>query len=102
MSATSTSTSTSTKQFTCHTCGTVGSLHWMGSHPCGHNAYVAEFGGRCEDYPCCSHGSDGDGCATLESHTAVYWANNPHLSCDHPAGYCEVVEQDEFDEEDED
>lgn len=60
------------KTFTCNDCGTSGSLLWMGSHPCGHNSYVNENGGRCEDYPCCGH-TDGDGCASLETHTSDYW-----------------------------
>lgn len=61
-----------TPTFTCNACGTTGSADWMRTHDCAHNQYVAEFGGRCEDYPCCGH-TDGDGCATRESHTAAYW-----------------------------
>lgn len=87
-------TRTAEKQFTCNECGTTGSLQWMGSHPCEHNQYVAESGGRCEDYPCCGH-TDGDGCAALESHTSEYWARDPHLLCDHAAGVCDVWEDDE-------
>lgn len=53
---------------TCDECGFGGSLNALRVHSC----YVQEFGGRCEDYPCCGH-TDGDGCQTLPSHTMEYW-----------------------------
>lgn len=86
------------QSFTCNACGTSGSLRWMESHPCGHNQDVAAFGGRCEDYPCCGH-TDGDGCYALESHTSAYWASNPHSMCDHEAGFCDVWEDQDDDDE---
>lgn len=84
--------------FTCNTCGSRGTLRWMSAHPCEDNAQIREQGGRCEDYPCCGH-TDGDGCATLESHTSAYWADHPHLLCDHEAGICDVYEDEDEDEE---
>lgn len=78
-------------------CGFSGTLAAIELHSCA----IEEFGGRCEDYPCCGH-TDGDGCQTLPSHTSAYWAEGPgraHLLCDHEAGFCEA-EDDEPDDED--
>lgn len=93
-------TTEKTRTFTCNDCRTSGSSQWMETHPCGHNQYVAESGGRCEDYPACGH-TDGDGCYALESHTSEYWAKSPHLMCDHEAGVCDAYEDEVDDEPDE-
>lgn len=62
---------TTEKTFTCNDCGTTGSLHWMREHPCGEVQAVAEFGGRCEDFPCCGH-LPGE-CAPQERFTKAFW-----------------------------
>lgn len=85
--------------FTCNDCSATGGQRFMLSHDCAHNQYVNENGGRCEDYPCCGH-TDGDGCRQLESHTADFWRDNPHLLCDHETGHCEVDYDDEPDAHD--
>ncbi len=59
------------RTFTCNQCGTTGSLEWMRDHPCGQIQDVRQFGGRCEDYPCCGH-APGE-CEPQESHTKGYW-----------------------------
>lgn len=46
---------------------------------------------RCEDYPCCGHLA-GE-CEDRPEFYAEYWANDPHLLCDHNTGYCEVEYQ---------
>jgi hypothetical protein len=55
---------------------------------------------QCDDYPCCGH-TDGDGCQTLDTHSADYWRTNPHLSCQHEIGICELDEWGDEDDEDE-
>lgn len=80
--------------FTCNDCGSTGSARFLSSHDCSHNQQIRAQGGRCEDFPCCGH-TDGDGCITLESHTADFWRNDPHLLCDHENGDCEVFYDDE-------
>ena len=55
---------------TCNECGTSGTMEAVKLHDCD----IALNGGRCEDFPACGH-TDGDGCQTLESHTADYWMN---------------------------
>jgi hypothetical protein len=62
---------TTDQTFTCNDCGTTGSLQWMQDHPCGDVQSVNEFGGRCEDYPCCGH-QPGE-CAPQERFTKAYW-----------------------------
>lgn len=42
----------------------------------------------CEDYPCCGH-TPQDPC-NAKPHD---WANDPHLTCEHEIGYCEVAER---------
>lgn len=77
----------------CTSCGFQGNLAAVKVHSC----YVQEQGGRCEDYPCCGH-TDGDGCQTRPEHTSEYWANNPHLMCDHEAGICDAYDDsDDYD-----
>jgi hypothetical protein len=54
---------------------------------------------RCEDYPCCGHTPD-DPCGYVGP-TSEDMMRNPagfHLGCDHEAGYCEYI----LDEDDED
>ena len=67
-------TQTKVRTFTCNDCGSNGSTRWMEKHDCERNQELNENGGQCEDYPCCGH-TDGDGCATLESHTSEYWTD---------------------------
>lgn len=55
---------------TCNDCGYSGSIDSVKLHSC----QIQEFGGRCEDYPCCGH-TDGDGCQTLPEHTSEYWSD---------------------------
>lgn len=55
-------------------CGFKGTLAAIELHSCD----IQEFGGRCEDYPCCGH-TDGDGCQTLPSHTAEFYHRNPQF-----------------------
>lgn len=57
--------------FTCNDCGTTGSRRWMEQHNCAEVQDVAQFGGRCEDYPCCGH-LPGE-CAPQERFTKEYW-----------------------------
>lgn len=57
-----------------HECGFTGTLAALALHSCD----IQEFGGRCEDYPCCGH-TDGDGCQTRPEHTADFYHRNPHL-----------------------
>ena len=57
--------------YTCNTCGTTGSLEWMEEHDCQGVQDVNEFGGYCEDYPCCGH-LPGE-CAPQERFTKGYW-----------------------------
>lgn len=52
----------------CVDCGYAGTPGALELHSCE----VQEFGGHCEDYPCCGH-TDGDGCQTLPQHTSGYW-----------------------------
>ncbi len=76
-----------------HDCGFSGTLAALELHSCD----VQEFGGRCEDYPCCGH-TDGDGCQTKPEHTKDYWLEGPgleHLMCDHEAGVCDAHDEDE-------
>lgn len=67
------------RTYTCNDCGTTGSLQWMQDHPCGDVQDVRQFGGRCEDYPCCGH-LNGE-CEPREEFTKNYWsrvyAENP-------------------------
>jgi hypothetical protein len=63
------------RSFTCNDCGTSGSSRWMESHPCGDIQNIREFGGRCEDYPCCGHVGADSGCSPQESHTSEYWSD---------------------------
>lgn len=53
----------------CAECGHMGSPWELEMHDCR----IAEFGGRCEDYPCCGH-TDGGGCQPLPEHTSEYWS----------------------------
>lgn len=59
--------------FTCNACGTRGTLTWMSNHPCRTIADIADFGGRCEDFPCCGHVGADAGCAPQQEHTSDYW-----------------------------
>lgn len=59
------------RTYTCNECGTRGSLRWMETHPCQEVQDVAQFGGRCEDYPCCGH-PEGE-CMPSETFTKGYW-----------------------------
>lgn len=58
----------STVRATCGECGFTGSPWELELHSCD----IQQFGGRCEDYPCCGH-TDGDGCQTRPEHTSAYW-----------------------------
>lgn len=59
------------KTFTCNTCGTTGSLRWMDQHDCQAVQDVRQFGGHCEDFPCCGH-QPGE-CEPREEYTKAYW-----------------------------
>jgi hypothetical protein len=59
------------RTFTCNECHTTGSLRWMETHDCQGVQDVNQFGGHCEDYPCCGH-MLGE-CAPQESFTKEYW-----------------------------
>lgn len=59
------------RTFTCDECGTSGGSHWMETHDCYEVQRVAEFGGRCEDFPCCGH-LNGE-CMPSERFTKEYW-----------------------------
>lgn len=88
---------TMTATATC--CGFSGTLAAIELHSCD----IEEFGGRCEDYPCCGH-TDGGGCQTTPEMTSAYYTEGPgreHLLCDHEAGICDA-EPDEDDEDDDD
>lgn len=37
-----------------------------------HSCEIAEFGGRCEDFPCCGHGNEG--CQDRKEFHSEYWA----------------------------
>jgi hypothetical protein len=50
----------------------------------------------CEDYPCCGH-LPGE-CEDRPEFTSDYWRNNPHLMCDHNAGFCDVEFEDSYDD----
>ena len=67
----------SDQSFTCNDCGTSGSLQWMSEHPCGEVQDVTQFGGRCEDFPCCGH-QMGE-CMPDERYTKAYWLAHPEL-----------------------
>jgi len=56
---------------TCNECGTTGGIRWMQEHNCQAVQDVNEFGGRCEDYPCCGH--QWGECAPQERFTKAYW-----------------------------
>lgn len=80
---------------TAECCGYVGTLADIALHSC----QIEEFGGRCEDYPCCGH-TDGLGCQTTASMTSDYYTEGPgraHLMCDHEAGWCEAWQDGEDD-----
>ena len=49
----------------------------------------------CEDYPCCGH-TDGLGCDYTPDYDYIY----KHVGCDHEAGYCQLDDVDEDEEED--
>ena len=51
----------------------------------------------CEDYPCCGH-TPQDPC---DSSPYDPWSD-PHLGCDHNAGYCYLADEEEDDEYQED
>jgi hypothetical protein len=51
---------------------------------------------RCEDYPCCGH-TDGLPCDYVPDYEFI----QAHAGCDHEAGYCQVAEALELDEDDE-
>lgn len=55
-------------------CNFEGTLAALALHSCD----IEQFGGRCEDYPCCGH-TDGDGCQTRPEHTSDFYYRNPHL-----------------------
>lgn len=81
-----------------HDCGFTGTLAALALHSCT----IQEFGGRCEDFPCCGH-TDGGGCQTTPEMTSAYYLDGPgreHLMCDHEAGWCDAYEDDECDDED--
>jgi hypothetical protein len=76
-----------TRTFTCNECHTTGSLRWMETHDCQGVQDVNQFGGRCEDYPCCGH-LDGE-CAPQERFTKEYWQDrmsDPDYDPDHDYG----------------
>ena len=83
-----------------HDCGFTGTLAALALHSCA----IQEFGGRCEDYPCCGH-TDGGGCQTTPEMTSEYWVEGPgraHLFCSHEEGIYECEEDEpEVDEDDE-
>jgi hypothetical protein len=51
---------------------------------------------RCEDYPCCGH-TDGLPCDWKPPD----YRNDPHALCDHEAGYCELFQYGDYDDDDE-
>lgn len=78
------------RECTCNECGTVGSPRWMETHNCSAVQDVAQFGGRCEDYPCCGH-ANGE-CAPRESFTKEYWLDqlaneDPNFPIDYEERY---------------
>jgi hypothetical protein len=70
------------RTYTCNDCHTTGSLRWMETHDCQGVQDVNQFGGRCEDYPCCGH-MDGE-CAPQERFTKEYWQDR--IDPDYPDG----------------
>lgn len=77
--------------FTCNDCGTSGSEQWMRTHDCQSVQDVRQFGGRCEDYPCCGH-QLGE-CEPQESFTKEYWLT--HRDPDDPDAYQDYGEEPE-------
>lgn len=81
-------------------CGFKGTLAALKLHSCA----IEEFGGQCEDYPCCGH-TDGGGCQTTPEMTSAYYTDGPgrvHLLCDHEQGLFECEDEEEPDEEEDD
>lgn len=85
---------------TCDECGFKGTLLMLELHDCT----IEQFGGHCEDYPCCGH-TYGE-CQNRPEYTSEYYLANPaltHLGCDHETGYCnyeEYVDEDEMEDAD--
>jgi hypothetical protein len=85
------------RTFTCNECGTSGSSQWMESHPCGDILNIKEFGGRCEEYPCCGHVGADSGCAPQESHTSGYWSRlREDMGDERYEDYLEALERQDF------
>ena len=74
----------------CEDCGFASTdVHLVLNHSCD----IEEFGGRCEDYPCCGHEA-GDCNGRLYGSSELI-RNDPHLLCDHATGNCDVWEYEE-------
>lgn len=82
-----------------HECGFSGTLAALQLHNCD----IQEFGGRCEDYPCCGH-TDGGGCQTAPEMTSDFYYRNPQFLHEpgSPEWYDALDDQGEEDEDDAD
>lgn len=60
---------------------------------------ASQMPSRCEDYPCCGH-TDGLGCNwTAPDYSDPKVAAAHHIGCDHNAGYCDYLPDDDDQEE---
>ena len=76
---------------TCGECGfTTRDIALLTNHSCD----VQQFGGRCEDYPCCGHESGDCNGLLYGSDEAIKASVVGHVYCDHEAGVydCEGID----------
>ena len=79
---------------TCDDCGfSTRDVALFNNHSCD----VQEFGGRCEDFPCCGHEYGDCNGQKYGSDEAIREYTYAHLYCDHEAGIYEC--EDAYDED---
>jgi hypothetical protein len=81
-------TTTMTHSASCSNCGFTTRDSFLLAH---HSCDVQQFGGHCEDFPCCGHEA-GD-CNGLKYGSEEAIRNDPHLLCDHEVGICNIEDE---------
>lgn len=82
------------QDISCNDCGfTTRDVALFNNHSCD----VQQFGGRCEDYPCCGHEAGDCNGLLYGSDEAIKEHARAHVYCDHEAGVydCEDMEDPE-------